>query len=77
MNVEFSSSISLSSFTLIKRLFSSSSVSAIGVVSSVYLWLLIFLLAILIVACELYSLAFSTMYSAFSSYHIDLYQKLK
>ena len=40
----------LSSFTLIKRLFSSSSISAIRVVSSAYLRLLIFLLAILIPA---------------------------
>ena len=39
---------SLSSFTFIKRLFSSSSLSAVKVVSSAYLRLLIFLLAILI-----------------------------
>ena len=39
---------SLSSFTLIKRLFISSSLSAIRVVSSAYLKLLIFLLAILL-----------------------------
>ena len=38
----------LSSFTFITRLFTSSSLSAIGVVSSAYLRLLIFLLAILI-----------------------------
>ena len=42
---------SLSSFTLIKRLFSSSSLSAIRVVSSAYLRLLIFLPAILIPSC--------------------------
>ena len=42
---------SLSSFTLIKRLFSSSPLSAIRVVSSTYLRLLIFLPAILIPAC--------------------------
>ena len=42
---------SLSSVTLIKRLFSSS-LSAIGVVSSAYLRFLIFLLAILIPACD-------------------------
>ena len=41
---------SLSSFTFIKRLFISS-LSAIRVVSSAYLWLLIFLLEILIPAC--------------------------
>ena len=42
---------SLSSFTFNKTLFSSSSLSAIRVVSSAYLRLLIFLLAILIPAC--------------------------
>ena len=42
---------SLSSFTFIKRLFSSSLLSAIRMVSSTYLRLLIFLLAILIPAC--------------------------
>ena len=53
-----------SSFTFIKRLFSSSSLSAIRVVSSAYLRLLIFLLAILIPACTSSSLAFHMMYSA-------------
>ena len=48
---------SLSSFTFIKRLFSSS-LSAIRVVSSAYLRLLIFLLTILIPACASPSLAF-------------------
>ena len=43
----FKLSFSLSSFTLIKRFFSSSSLSAIRVVSFAYLRLLIFLLAIL------------------------------
>ena len=43
---------SLSFFTLIKKLFSSSSIFAIRVVSSAYLRLLIFLLAILILACD-------------------------
>ena len=47
----FKSGLSLSSFTLIKRLFRSSLLSAIRVVSSAYLRLLIFLLAILIPAC--------------------------
>ena len=46
--LSFKPTISLSSFTFIKRLFLSSSLSAIRVVSSVYLRLLIFLLAILI-----------------------------
>ena len=52
------SQLSLSSFTFIKRLFSSSSLSAIRVVSSVCLRLLIFLPAILIPACASSSLAF-------------------
>ena len=56
--------ISLSlSFTFIKRLFSSSSLSAIRVASSAYLRLLI-LMAILIPAYTLFSLAFHMMYSA-------------
>ena len=54
---------SLSSFTL-KRLFSSS-LSAVRVVLTAYLWLLIFLPAILIPACALYSPAFHMMYSAY------------
>ena len=56
---------SLSSFTFMKRLFSSSSLSAIRVVSSAYLRLLIFLLAILIPACASSSPAFLMMYSAY------------
>ena len=56
---------SLSSFTLIKRLFSSSLLSAIRVVLSLYLRLLIFLPAILIPACASSSLAFHMMYSAY------------
>ena len=48
--LSFNPTFSLSSFTFIKRLFSSSSLSAIRVVSSAYLRLLIFLLAILITA---------------------------
>ena len=53
---------SLSSFTLIKRLFSSSSLTAIRVISSTYLRLLIFLLAISIPACDSSSPAFHMMY---------------
>ena len=49
--LSFKPTFSLSTFTLIKRLFSSSSLSAIRVVSSAYLRLLIFLPAILIPAC--------------------------
>ena len=49
--LSFKPAFSLSSFTFIKSLFSSSSLSAIRVVSSAYLRLLIFPLAILIPAC--------------------------
>ena len=52
-------------FTFIRRLFSSSSLSAIRVVSAAYLRLLIFLLAILIPVCDSSSLAFHMMYSAY------------
>ena len=48
LNIEFKPTFSLSFFTFIKRLFGSSSLSAIRVVSSAYLRLLIFLPAILI-----------------------------
>ena len=56
---------SLSSFTFIKRLFSSCLLSAIRVVSSAYLRLSIFLLTILIPACASSSPAFHVMYSAY------------
>ena len=49
--LSFKPTFSFSSFTFIKRLFSSSLLSAIRVVSSAYLRLLIFLAAILIPAC--------------------------
>ena len=61
--LSFKPTFSLSSFTFIKRLFSSS-LSAIRVVSSAYLRLLIFLPAILIQACASSSPAFCMMYSA-------------
>ena len=48
----FKPTFSLSSFTLIKRFFSSSKLSAIRVVSSANLRLLVFLPAILIPACD-------------------------
>ena len=63
--LSFKSSFSLSSFTFIKRLFSSSLLSAIRVVSSAYLRLLIFLLAILIPTCDSSSPAFHMIYSAY------------
>jgi len=62
--LSFKSAFSLSSFTFIKRLFSSYLPSALRVVSSAYLRLLIFLPAILIPACASSSLAFHMMYSA-------------
>ena len=62
--LSFKPTFSLSSFTFIKRLFSSSSLSAIRVVTSAYLRLLIFLPAILIPACASSRPAFLMMYSA-------------
>ena len=63
--LSFKPGFSLSSFTFIKRLFSSYSFSAVKVVLSAYLRLLIFLLIILIPACVSSSLAFCMMYSAY------------
>ena len=63
--LSFKPAFSLSSLTLIKRLFSYPSVSAVRVVSSAYLRLLIFLPAVLIPACDLSSLAFHMMHSAY------------
>ena len=62
--LNFKPTFSLSFFTVIKRLFSSL-LSARRVVSSAYLRLLIFLLAILIPACASSSPAFQMMYSAY------------
>ena len=66
--LSFKPAFSLCSLTLIKRLFSSSSFSATRVVSPVYLRLLIFLLAVLIPACDLSSLAFYVMQSTYKLY---------
>ena len=65
--LSFKPDFSLSSFTLMKRLFSSSSLSAIRVVSSEYLRLLIliFLPAILISACHSSSQTFHMMYTTY------------
>ena len=63
--LNFKPAFSFSSFSFIKMPFSSSSLSAIRVVSSAYLRLLTFLLAILIPACASSSLAFQKMYSAY------------
>ena len=64
--LSFKPNFSLSSFIFIKRLFSSSSLYAIRMVSSAYLRLLIFLPAILIPACASSSPAFLMMYSAYN-----------
>ena len=63
--LSFKPAFSLSSFTLIKRLFSSSLLSAVRVVSSAYMRLLILLPAILIPVCYSSSLAFLMMCSAY------------
>ena len=62
--LSFKPALSFSSFTFIKRRFSSSLLSAIRVVPSAYLRLLIFLLAILIPAYDSSSPGFCMMYSA-------------
>ena len=63
--LSFKQTFSHSSFTFIERLFSSSSLSAIRVVSSAYLRWFIFLPAILIPTCASSRPAFLMMYSAY------------
>ena len=63
--LNFKPTFSFSSFTFIKRLFTSSLLSAIRMVSSAYLRLLIFLPDLLIPACASSSLAFHMIYSAY------------
>ena len=63
--LSFKPAFSLSSFTLNKKLFSSSSLSVIRVLLFAYLRLLIRLQAILIPACNSSNLAFLMMYSAY------------
>ena len=63
--LSFKPAFSLSSFTFIKSLFSSSLLSAIRMVSSAYLRLLIFLPATLVPACASSSLTVYMMYSAY------------
>ena len=63
--LSFKPVFSLSSFTLIRRFFSFSFLSAIRVVSSAYLRLLIFLPAILISASDLSRAAFLMIYYAY------------
>ena len=71
--LSFKPTFSLSSFTFIKRLFSSSSLSAIRVVSTAYLRLLIFLPAVLIPACASSSRAFLMMYSEYKLSRVTIY----
>ena len=63
--LSFNPVFSLSSFSFINKLISSFSLSAIRVVSSAYLRLLIFLLEILIPACVSSSPAFYMMYTEY------------
>ena len=63
--LSFKPTFSLYTFTFIKRLLSSSSLSAIRVLSSAYVRLLIFLPAILIPACASSGPAFLLRYSAY------------
>ena len=66
--LSFKPTFSLYSFTFIKRLFRSSLLSAIRVVSSAYLRLLIFLPEVLIPACASASVAFYMIYSAYRNF---------
>ena len=63
--LSFKPTFSLSSFSFIKRLFGSSSLSAVRVVVSAYLRWLIYLPAILIPTCASSSPAYHMMYSAY------------
>ena len=63
--LSFKPAFSLSSFTLIKRFFSYYFLSTVRVVPSAYLRWLVFLLAVLIGACESSSLAFHMINSAY------------
>ena len=65
LNIEFQARFFILVFHPHQELFSSLSLSAFGVVSSTYLRLLIFLLAVLIPAWTSSSTAFGLMYSAY------------
>ena len=69
--LSFKPGFSLSSFTFIKRLFSSSLLYVIMVVSSAYLRILIFILVILNSACASHSLMFCLMYSEYKLNKVD------
>ena len=75
--LSFKPTFSLSSSTFIKRLFSSSSLSVIRVVLTAYLRLLIFLLAILIPACDSSRLVFHMMCYAQNQITFQISSKLK
>ena len=75
--LSFQPPFSLSSFTFIKRLFSSFLLSAIRVVSSAYLRLLIFLLAILILAHVSSSTMLLMMYSNVHEMLLMMYSAYK
>ena len=64
--LNFKPTFSFSSFTFIKRLFSSSSLSTIRMVSFACLRLLIFLPAVLIPGCDSSTPTFRVVYSAYS-----------
>ncbi|CAI9151685.1 unnamed protein product [Rangifer tarandus platyrhynchus] len=66
--LSFKPTFALSSFTFIKRLFSSSSLSAIRVVSSAYLRLLIFLLSYHLQSCFITCSSVSGNSSSLSCY---------
>ena len=63
--LSFRPAFPFSSFTFVKRLFTSSSLSAIRVVSPAYLKLLVFLPAILIPVWDLSSLGYCMMFSVY------------
>ena len=69
--LSFKPAFSLPSFTLIKRLFSSSSPSVIKMVSSAYLRLLIIIPAILILSCDSSTPAFCMMCSTYKLKKLD------
>ena len=69
----FKSAFSLPSFTLIKRLNSSSSLSAIRVISSAHVRLLIFLLAILISVYLSSSMVFCMRYHVYKLNRLTIY----
>ena len=63
-SLNFKTAFSVSSFILVKGLFTSSSPFAVRVISSEYLKLLIFLPVIMMLVSDSLSLAFHKMYSA-------------